>query len=156
MPVIVDLQDWPRVLAERLRADTEIARRAAIEAAQRAVADAVRLTNEAGAVDQGFYKASWSAVAVRGGAEVGNSAPYAAVIEYGRRPGRPGPPLAPILAWVQRKLGVRGADAYPIALAIRQRIHDRGTKPRRVLYKALVPLRANFTAALRRELGRRR
>lgn len=155
MPITVDLRDWPATLAQRLRADTEIARRAALEAAQRTVADAVRLTNEAGAVDQGLYKLSWTAAAVPGGAEVGNSAPYAAVIEYGRRPGRPGPPLAPILGWVQRKLGVKGAEAYPVAVAIQRRIHDRGTKPRRILLRSLAPLRAYFAVALRRELGRK-
>jgi len=81
------------------------------------------------------------------------SQPYAVVMELGRRPGRPGPPLAPILAWVKRK-GLAGtfsikrgktghasrrrvggaktkaAQDMRAAVAIRKSIHEKGTKGR--------------------------
>ena len=156
-------------LAKRLRADAQVLKAAALETAQQSIADAVKATNAAKAVDQGFFKLSWSARAVKDGAILENTAPYAAVLEYGRRPGRLGPPLAPIYAWVQRKFrgqvktnyraakaislglskgaaqrkavrrqfgkeeGAVNAPLWGIAIAIRDKIHFRGTKPRRIL-----------------------
>jgi hypothetical protein len=158
LPVIVTADQFPAEIRRRLAADTERLRLVALEVAQQSIADAVRETNAAGAVDQGFYKLSWSARAHPRGAELINTAPYAAVLEYGRRPGRPGPPLAPILAWVKRKLvgngSVKPEDAYGVALAIRQRIHDRGTRPRRILQKVVLRMGPRLRLAARRELSR--
>jgi hypothetical protein len=91
-------------LSKRLQADTQIVREAALETCLWGEAAAVKRTNAVDAVDQGQFKLSWNHGAIPLGAEVRNDAPYAGVIERGRRPGRPGPPLAPILAWVNRKL----------------------------------------------------
>jgi len=91
-------------LLRQLQEDTETARLVALETAQRGLYRAVKGTNSAGAVDRGQFKRSWVAAPTPDGAELRNNAPYAGVIEYGRRPGRPGPPLAPIYEWVQRKL----------------------------------------------------
>jgi hypothetical protein len=52
--------------------------------------------------------------------------PYAIVQEKGRTAGAPGPPLAPILAWVERKLGKSGAEARRAAGAIRKKLHEKG------------------------------
>ena len=96
------------LLRRQLERDRDLVARVALETAQRGLAKAIAETDRQGLVDRGTFKLSWKAERVPGGAELRNDAPYAAVIEYGRRPGRPGPPLAPILAWVHRKLVANG------------------------------------------------
>lgn len=175
-------------LKAQLVQDTEIVRKAATESVVWGERNAVALTNKRGAVDQGLFKLSWTtAIAVRDkGAELRNDAPYADIIERGRRPGRPGPPLQPIIGWVNRKLrggitgqyrfarrlalglaagspgsrsfkraavrsvretfgreesGVNAAVIFR-AMAIRDAIHIRGTKPRFILrdtWRAMIP-----------------
>jgi len=56
--------------------------------------------------------------------------PYAVVQELGRRPRQPGPPLAPILAWVKYKFGVSGKEADSIAFLVRRKLHNKGMKGR--------------------------
>lgn len=120
MPITVTAAQFPAALAMRLRQDTALVERVALETAQRSLADAVKETNAADAVDQGFYKQSWSARPVPKGAALDNNAPYAAVLEYGRRPNRPGPPLEPIVGWVRRKMrgDIRGQYRVAKALAL--------------------------------------
>lgn len=119
MPEIA-AKDFAAWLSKRLAEDTEIVRKSALEALVRGEAQAVRRTTEVGAVDQGQFRLAWNARARPDGAELRNDAPYAAVIERGRRPGRPGPPLAPIFAWVNRKLRgeIRGNYRFAKRLAI--------------------------------------
>lgn len=235
MPITVTAAQFPAAIRERLRQDTELVERIALEVAQRSLADAVRETNEAKAVDQGFYKLSWGARPMPRGAVLENTAPYAAVLEYGRRPGRPGPPLRPILEWVARKMsgtfraefrvaralalgaanyqmsqggsasymramrseraklrrmfsiknmggvvaatpdapnpmglalrrkrggsgvtGAVGGRIYIVAKAIRDKIHTKGTKPRRILQKVAERMGPRFLDASVRELRRKR
>jgi len=54
------------------------------------------------------------------------SHPYDVVQELGRRPGQPGPPLAPILAWVKRKGIATGKEAERAARAIARKLHLKG------------------------------
>lgn len=92
-----------------------------------------------GAFNTGDYRRRWKATAQIGGTEgnpgvlVSNSAPYAGVIEYGRRPGSRPPPREPIARWAQRKLGLPYAEARGLSWVIAQRIAKRGLMPRRVL-----------------------
>lgn len=191
-------------IAKRLAADTRLVELAALEACQGGLRDVVQTTNKEGLVDQGLFKLSWSAHAVPRGAAVENTAPYAAVLEHGRRPNRPGPPLAPIYAWVQRKMrgavkgqyrvaralalgiarGTAGSASFKraamryvkselpahsdkrfgavdarlmgIAMKIRDHIHYRGTRPRKVLGQNMPKLRARFGVAALRQLRRRK
>lgn len=200
-------------IEKRLREDTALVRASALDACLGGVRDVVKATNDANLVDLGAYKLAWSAAPLPTGAELGNSAPYAPVIEYGRRPGRAGPPIMPIYEWVQRKfrgavvaefraakalataalvasarrggstmttaaarrfvtqqfgreryrkpeIGPRrqsmvDARLWHIAQVIRQRIHDKGTRPHRILFGQLPALRRRFTAAVKRQLRRR-
>lgn len=121
MPEIVikpgDFESW---LRKQLVQDTEIVRKAGLEAVQWGLGRAVKVTDEVGAVDQNLFKQSWVATSITNGAELRNDAPYAGIIERGRRPGRPGPPLAPILAWAKRKLGgeIKGNYRFAKRLAL--------------------------------------
>lgn len=199
MPITVTAAGFPAALEMRLRQDTALVERVALEMAQRSLADAVKETNAADAVDQGLYKLAWSARRVPKGAAVDNTAPYAAVLEYGRRPGRPGPPLQPIIAWVNRKMRGDIKGQYRVAkaiamglatwqpgsksfhraaknhvretfgkqdsavnavvifraMAIRDSIHYRGTKPRRILQKVAARMGPRFLEAATRELRRK-
>lgn len=53
--------------------------------------------------------------------------PYAIVQELGRRPGQPGPPYDPILAWVRRK-GIQfdGMDDEQTAAVVQRKLHRKG------------------------------
>ena len=112
-------------------------KRAAYSTALRGVRMAVRVTNRAELVDRGVYKNSWEAARMSNGAEFGNTAPYAAVIEYGRRPGAKAPPYAAILDWVRSKLVGNGEieewEAEGVAKAIQISIGRKGTPAVHVL-----------------------
>lgn len=106
------------------------------------------------AFDTGNYKRSWKVVPTEDGANVFNDAPYASVIEDGRRVGARQPPLSAIEAWARRKLysdsgkgklgpkltpkrraSMAAAAAFPIARAIARR----GLKPRGVMNVIAMP-----------------
>lgn len=106
------------LLEEHLRADTATVRLITLEVATRGIGRAVRATNAAKAVDRGAFKAAWRSVQAPYGAELVNDTPYAGVIEFGRRPNRPGPPLQPIIEWVHRKLRGEIRGQYRVAKAI--------------------------------------
>lgn len=124
MPVIraADFAAW---LSAELKKDTETVRKAAVDTCLWGERRAVRLTDDLHAVDQGLFRLSWAvSQALRDKAiELRNDAPYAGIIEHGRRPGRAGPPLAPIYEWVQRKFrhqeraNYRAAKSLAIGLA---------------------------------------
>lgn len=101
-------------------------------------------------VDTGRAKSSFRVAQVADGAVVSNEAPYFPVLDGGRRPNRPGPPLEPILQWVLRKrlvLDKKGkghtraavrkspdlmAQARSLAFVIRRAIQRRGQPARHI------------------------
>lgn len=123
----------------------------ALNAAHRGQAYAVNLVDEEGLVDIGEYKRAFSVRRIPRGAELRNTAPYAGVIEYGRRPNRPGPPFEPIFQWVRRKLGIEDPG---VAWAIRNAIHRRGTRPRFILRRTHRRMLEWFRADVRKLLSR--
>jgi hypothetical protein len=103
-------------------------------------------------IHTGHYRRAWKVTQIPKGAILGNDAPYAPVIELGRRPGATAPPLAPILDWVFKKFrrerkwkarhsGKRAelkelqqhAEMRQIAFAIQQKIKKRGMAPRHIM-----------------------
>lgn len=112
-------------------------------------------------VDRGTYRRSFRFEDIAGGAVVYNFAPYASVIELGRRPGGRMPPLSVIADWVRRKgIGVRqgpkqkgrgfkrrtDAELRGIAFIIARRIRARGLPAHHILRLA--------SAKLERVVGR--
>jgi hypothetical protein len=142
-------------LRKRFREDIRLIEKAALDTAMWGEQRAVKLTDQAGLVDEGAYRRGWRFRRVRGGAELGNSVPYAPVIEHGRRPG---PPYAPILAWVRRKLVANGQvapdDAASVAFAIRASIHKKGSPPRKILARTYDDMVAMFRRTVRQRLAR--
>ncbi len=64
---------------------------------------------------------------------VGNPLIYSEVIERGRRPGAPMPPIEAIRTWVERKIG---PDVSPYVIA--RAISRKGIEGRRMLQKAVL------------------
>lgn len=58
---------------------------------------------------------------------VGTPLPYAEVVEDGRRPGQKMPPPKALELWVNRKMGVLGADIPKVAFLVARKIAVRGT-----------------------------
>lgn len=105
----------------------------------------------------GMYRKSWKVENTPTGAILGSDAPYAGVIELGRRPGGGGPPLDKIREWVYRKFRVsrklaagrpgrravgekaaarwaaKRQEVEKIALAIFWKIRKKGIAPRNVM-----------------------
>lgn len=160
MPTRISARDWGQVIRRRLQADTEVLRRVAVDVAARGEAAAVEDTEALDLVDRGRFKRGWGHRAIPEGAVLYNDAPYAPAIEHGRRPGQPGPPLAPIKAWVQRKLVAEGKvapeDVDSAAYAIRNAIRERGTPPKFVLRDLKPRLATWFKVEARRQLQQRR
>lgn len=167
MEIIIDPEDIARVIgADILRMEVHLREQVTLEVAHHAEARAVRGTNDKGAVHLGAFKLGWHVMSTAEGAALVNDVPYAGVIELGRRPGRPGPPFAPILEWVRRKLVPNGKivpregetmeeAARSAAFAIRKTIHEKGTKPRYILRDVNDELPGMVAAALRRTFRRR-
>ena len=104
-----------------------------------------------GAVNTGFYKRAWKAERTAEGARVYNTAPYASIIESGRRPGKM-PPLETIVRWAMRRMTISEKEArriaYPIALAIKKR----GLTGRKVLKRAQPLIYQAFTQEVRKAI----
>jgi hypothetical protein len=106
-----------------------------------------------GAVDRGGFLRSWGWEAKSDGASVANSAPYAPMIEEGRRPGK-FPPLDVIRRWASRRLGLSGPEAARAAFAIARAIARRGLRARKILERALPELSKLIDEEVGREMER--
>jgi hypothetical protein len=140
------------------------ARRGAIKGALRAVQTLVQATGQAGpanpgnkgsggAVNTGHYKRSWKWEALSDGARVYNTAPYASIIEMGRRPGR-FPPITLIQKWAQRRLGLSLKEAKAAAFPIARAIAKRGLIGRKVMANAMPKVEKDFLEEVEKELAK--
>jgi len=154
-------RDLGREIRATLAEDTELCRQICLELAVRGVARAVIATDREDLVALGQYKRSWDHGLIPNGAEFGNDAPHSAVLEHGRRPGRPGPPVQPIFEWVQRKLFDAynpvedEAEAERLAWAIRTKLHHEGMRGRFILLETTEALKQDIKPAMVRVLRRR-
>lgn len=145
MTIAYDLRDLGPVAREWAEQHHDAARKACVDAALQAQNLYVRRTRKAKAVDTGRMSQSFKVTPTEDGADLSSDAPYFTVIDQGRRPRAPGPPLGPILQWVLRKRIVGGAEraevnanaslyeqAVQAAQAIRRSIHIRGIEAREI------------------------
>jgi hypothetical protein len=134
---------WPTVMIGA-KAGGERARAHMVEASQEAF-------------DRGGYTRAWKASVEGRSLTIYNQAPYAAVIEHGRRPGGRMPPVKALVPWVRRKLGVGDAEAQSVAFLVARKIARDGTPGKQILSRAedaLVELvRAEVIDAVRRAVG---
>lgn len=147
--------DFGRLIRAKLRRDKKKLQAAALDACNRAIPELIAATERAGLTDTNAFRDGWSAQPTSDGAKVGNDAPHADAIEYGRRPGRPGPPIAPIRTWVERKIAPPPEELEQVAWAVRNKIHHDGSPPKLILTTYRPRLRAVFRATMRHRLRRR-
>ncbi len=150
--VKVSAKQWGNYLRQLGARMVPAARRGALAAAYRAVAQLQRETSQDNLVNTANYKRSWRADRTELGAVVANQAPYAAVIEEGRRAGSRQPPTEYIKRWAQRRLGLSEAEAAAAAFPIARAIAKKGLKPRRVLQSARPEIRRFVLEEIKREL----
>jgi hypothetical protein len=88
-----------------------------------------------GAVNTGAFLRAWKSEVVpnREAIHIFNQAPYAGVIEYGRRAGATPPPVEAIARWAQRRFRMPYDRARGLAFGIAKRIGRRGLKGRFIL-----------------------
>lgn len=126
-------------------------------AALRGIAIVKGKAREEKVMDTGEYMRAWSAAELPEGAVLYNGRPYAPVIELGRRAGARMPPVAPLAAWVHRKLRPEGGPAAEaaIALAIARKIKARGIPGKLIMINSLGKLADALGEELRRiQVGR--
>jgi hypothetical protein len=139
-----------------------------LSAAQRArvmVVDATRTAPPAnpagvgrgGAVNTGVFLRAWKSEVLTGrdAVYIYNQAPYAGVIEYGRRAGSTPPPVEAIARWAQRRFRMPYDRARGLAFGIAKRIGRRGLKGRHILTSPAMTMRLEemFVEEIRAELA---
>ncbi len=143
---------WAQKLGSNFAAALQ---RGTVSGAARALTVMQRRTREAppanpagkgtgGAVNTGGagYLGSWRSTALAPiGAVVFNFKPYAAIIELGRRIGKP-PPREIIMHWAQRRLGLSKKEAEKAAWPIAMAIAKRGLLPRYVMARGVGEMNA--------------
>lgn len=82
-----------------------------------------------------------------GSALVYSDVKHSVYIEFGTRPHFP--PIAPLLAWVKRKLHVSEKQAYGVARKVQSNIGKRGTPPRPFLGNAFAVVRSRLVAQVK-------
>lgn len=104
--------------------------------AERARAEMVKRSQEA--FDRGASARSWKATTSVSDRTVTvyNQAPYAGVIEYGRRPGSKPPPSKVLEPWVRRKLKVSRKKAPGVAFVVARKIGRDGIPGKYIMARA--------------------
>lgn len=150
----IRVQDFGAAMHRKMAQRKRLVEAAAVETCAQAEVELVARTDAAGLVDQGEYRQGWHSRRIDGGAEIGNDAPHADAIEYGRRPGRPGPPIEPIRRWVERKIQPPPQQLEQIAWLVQRSIHHRGSEPNLILTSYQPRLKQLFKQNIRRRLKR--
>lgn len=152
MAIKISLDAYARYLGRIAGELPTAARRGLLSAAYRTQAKAQDATRQAppashrgspGAVSTGNYLRSWKVAPTERGAVLRNWAPYAGIIERGRRAGAPMPPPQALARWAQLKLGLSRKEAESAGWAMAREIARRGLRPRRVL-ASVMPFARRF------------
>jgi hypothetical protein len=83
-----------------------------------------------------------------------NDAPYADVLERGRRPHRKPPPSRALYKWVQRKLKVSKKEAPGVAFVVARAIGRRGWRGKFILFRSMPSIRAIYKRRLQLAMER--
>lgn len=109
---------------------------------------------ESSPVDTGLYAQSWMFDETEFGAILANTAPHAAIIEFGARPFRP--PLGPLLSWAKRVLKDSSQppnyspEVWRLAKGTQNKIAEHGMVPKKIMEKAIPGIIDNIKAEYRR------
>jgi len=104
-------------------------------------------------VDTGLYAQAWSMEVDEKRALLGNTAPYAAMIEFGTRPFTP--PIKPLLQWARRVLKKAEVDSecWALAKGVQQKIAEEGLAPKHILGDAIDRIIIDIRKKMKEKLG---
>lgn len=139
------------VLTKRMANDYRKIHQTLFETVQWGEQKAVELTNKYNKVDEQGFKQGWKAKKTQKGAELRNNSKYAAVIEYGRKPGRTAPPVKDIADWMKNK-GIPGSPVL-MAQAIGKHGSPPNGKPVRILHETTKMIENKLPADIRKNLS---
>jgi hypothetical protein len=94
-----------------------------------------------GANSTGRFRSSWTTDRIDRGISIFNKAPYAPVVEGGRRKGAKMPPPKALVSWAQKRAGLSKADAQAMAFVMARAIKTRGLKARNILKNSIPKIR---------------
>lgn len=78
-----------------------------------------------------------------------NIAPYADVVDGGRRPNSRMPPSSVLVPWIQQRFGVSRKQAQRLAYPVARAIARKGIRPRRIVENGAAEVRRVYDHALR-------
>jgi hypothetical protein len=151
--VKLNMKQWRAAMLSMGNAFWVAARRGAVAAAARSIPHLVAAGDATGRVNTGNFRRNWRSRAIDVGAEIFNNAPYAGVIEYGRRKGARQPPSEPIARWVQRKLGKSREESQSIAFLIARKIARDGIPAQHILRDAESTIRRFLLEEVKAEVS---
>lgn len=146
----VDLKDFSKELGGFAQLSLAKKRSAVIAGIARSIPDLV----QASPVDTGLYANSWSFTAHETSVIVGNSAPYAGIIEYGARPHTP--PIGPLLSWAKRVLQSSSqppnyeSKVWALAKSVQAKIAANGQQPRHIMENMIPKIIENIREEMKR------
>lgn len=156
----INLEDFSKELGNFAKLSLEKKRGAVARGLAKSIPDLVA----ASPVDTGLYAASWQFTVDEYRGIIGNTAPYAGIIEDGTRPYVP--PIGPLLAWAKRVLTKQVHDdgteihtgqpetgyspeVWALAKAVQKKISEEGITPKHVMEKSIPMIIANIKEELR-------
>lgn len=146
----ISMKELSKAMKGQMEENIEKAKKAVVRGCYRTLPDLV----EASPVDTGLYAQSWDVVVDDLYVAIGNTAPYAAIIEYGTRPFTP--PIGPLLAWAKRVLrdpsqpGDYSNEVWALAKGVQNKISNEGMKPRAVMRQMIPTLLDNIKKEMAR------
>jgi len=145
-----DLGKYEKKLKEQFRPTM----RAAMETGgRRALAQVQSLSSSQVRPFTGSFSMWWLGQLIDWNAyRVWNSTPYAAPVEYGRRPGAKPPPVRALEPWVEKVLQVAPNRVRSVAFLVAKAIGRRGIKGRNILEQALLFILPTFPKILEAHL----
>jgi hypothetical protein len=146
--IIVDLKDMER-LSQEFPEASRAARGSRLTEALLLLEGAIKGLTPDGAGPIHLRDTIFQQVQLRGESVwgmIGTPAIYGAPLEYGTRPHFP--PVAPIMFWVEKKLGLAGKAAQSAAFCIARAISKRGTKGAHMFDKGFTMNEARVVAIL--------
>ena len=118
-----------------------------------AMIDEMKNIVAASPVDTGLYAQAWSMTVDEKSAILGNTAPYAAMIEFGTRPFTP--PIGPLLNWAKRVLRKPEVDSecWALAKGVQNKISEEGLEPKHILGDAVDRIIIDIRRKMKEKLG---